>query len=68
LAEKRGFQFILATHSPILMGIENAKLLQITNEQIETIAFEETEHYKILHQFLTNRQAFIGENFLQNHG
>jgi predicted ATPase len=58
-AENRGFQFILATHSPILMGIPNAQILQIADGKIEPIELEDTDHFKITKTFLNNRRAFF---------
>jgi predicted ATPase len=59
--KNRGFQFILATHSPILMGIPASQILQIVDDKILPIALENTEHFKITKAFLTNRAAFFEE-------
>lgn len=52
-------QFIIATHSPILMGYPGATILQIANNRIEAIAYEETEHYIIMKEFINNRKKML---------
>ena len=49
---KNNSQFIIATHSPILMAYPKASILQITEEGIGEVAYRETEHYKLTKQFL----------------
>ena len=45
-------QFIIATHSPILLAYPRAKILQLTEDGIEEIQYEDTEHYKVTKRFL----------------
>lgn len=52
-------QFILATHSPIIMGIPGALLYEITEEEIRPTAYEDTEHYRITHTFLNNPASYL---------
>ncbi len=47
-------QFIIATHSPILMAYPNAIIYKVDEEGFTKIRFEETEHYRITHDFLNN--------------
>jgi predicted ATPase len=54
-------QFIISTHSPILMAYPDAKIYKIDNEGICETSYEETEHYIITRQFLNNRQAMLRE-------
>lgn len=58
-ADNRGFQFIIATHSPLVMGLPGAEILQIAEGKIEPIELEETEHYRITKQFLNDRSLFF---------
>ncbi|MBR7060523.1 MAG: AAA family ATPase [Eubacterium sp.] len=39
-------QFIIATHSPLLMAFPNAEILQFSEKGIEKVKYFETEHYK----------------------
>lgn len=48
-------QFIIATHSPILLACEKAKIYSFDNDTVNTIKYEETEHFKIYKNFLLNR-------------
>jgi predicted ATPase len=47
-------QFIIATHSPILLAYPNAKILQFSDSGIAEITYEETEHYVVTRDFLNN--------------
>lgn len=47
-------QFIIATHSPILMAYPNAKIFLFDSDGCRQISFEETEHYKITRDFLNS--------------
>lgn len=52
-------QFIMATHSPILMAHPNAQIFSFDADRIEEVSYEETTHYKIYKQFFTDRSAFL---------
>ncbi len=52
-------QFIIATHSPILMGIPGALLYEITDNNMEAVEFSNTEHYRITKTFLDNPDAYL---------
>lgn len=47
-------QFIISTHSPILMAFPNAKIYEITDKGIRETTYQETEHYKVTKSFLDN--------------
>lgn len=47
-------QFIIATHSPILLAYPNAKILKFSESGISEISYEETEHYIVTKDFLNN--------------
>lgn len=47
-------QFIIATHSPILMAYPDAVIYQFSSGGIERVAYEDTEHYRITRNFLSN--------------
>jgi predicted ATPase len=53
LIEKRS-QFVVATHSPILLAYPNASILHFDDNGIKPIAYEETEHFKVTRQFLND--------------
>jgi len=47
-------QFIIATHSPILLSYPNAKILQFNDSGIHEVAFEDTDHDALTREFLNN--------------
>lgn len=51
---QQGCQFIIATHSPILLSYPNAKILQFDGSGISEVAYEDTEHYAITRDFLNH--------------
>lgn len=56
-------QFIIATHSPILMAYPGALIYQISDRGIAPIAYEETEHYEVTKAFLTHPETMLSELF-----
>ena len=56
---KANSQFIIATHSPILMAYPNAEILQFTENGIDKVSYRETEHYKITKQFIDTPERMI---------
>lgn len=56
-------QFIIATHSPILMAYPGALIYQIDNSGIYPIKYRDTEHYEITRAFLENPEPLLRELF-----
>ena len=52
-------QFIIATHSPIIMGYPGAMILQISNNGIEVIEYEKTQNYIVMKEFINNRKKML---------
>ncbi|OLL31795.1 AAA family ATPase [Burkholderia sp. SRS-W-2-2016] len=52
-------QFVIATHSPILMAYPDATIYQFGADGIEPIAYEDTEHYRITRDFLANPERML---------
>jgi len=52
-------QFIIATHSPIVMGIPGASLYEIRETEMERVEYRDTEHYRIIKTFLDNPEAYL---------
>lgn len=61
-------QFIIATHSPILMAYPDAWIYQLNAEGIQRVAWQETDHYIITKQFLNNHDRMLGELLADNDG
>lgn len=63
LEQKGMAQFIIATHSPILMAYPNAKIYSFDNDRLIQIEYEETDHYQLTKAFLNNREKFFRNLF-----
>jgi len=56
-----GSQFIIASHSPILLGIPNAEIISFDYGQIHSCAYEETESYQVTKMFIENKEAMLNK-------
>lgn len=56
-------QFIIASHSPILMAYPNAKIYSFDNDNFKQVEYEETDHYQLTKAFLNNREKFFRNLF-----
>ena len=54
-------QFIISTHSPILMTFLGAEVLEITEERIQTVDYRDTEHFLITKRFMDVPEKMVGE-------
>ena len=54
-----GAQFVIATHSPILMAYPNAWIYSLDDEGITRTSYEETEHYQVTRDFLTHYEMML---------
>ncbi|TXD83767.1 AAA family ATPase [Subsaximicrobium wynnwilliamsii] len=52
-------QFIIATHSPMLLAYPNATIYEITENAMQKTALEATEHYNVTKSFLNNPKAYL---------
>lgn len=52
-------QFIIATHSPILLGYPDAWIYQASSHGLERVAWENTDHYQITRGFLNRSQTYL---------
>lgn len=63
---RTGSQFLIATHSPILLGIPNAEILSFDNSSITPCAYEDTESYKVTELFLNHRKQVLRSLFQED--
>jgi predicted ATPase len=56
-------QFIIATHSPILLAYPNATIYSCDDERLTQIDYIQTQHYQITKQFLNNPKLYIKKLF-----
>jgi len=52
-------QFIIATHSPIILGYPDAWIYQTTPSGLERVEYEDTDHFQVTRNFLNRRQTFL---------
>lgn len=52
-------QFIISTHSPILMTFPNAEILEITEDGIHSVDYKDTEHFIITKRFMDAPEKMI---------
>ena len=57
---KQGSQFIIVTHSPILLGIPDAQIVSFNDGTVHNCEYEETESYKVTEMFINNRELLLG--------
>lgn len=58
-----GAQFIIVTHSPVLLGCPEAEILSFDDGKISTCPYEETTSYKLTKDFLNNKNQILSELF-----
>ncbi len=52
-------QIIMATHSPILMGFPDARLLRLTPSGFELTTLRETDPFRLMREFCTDPETFL---------
>jgi predicted ATPase len=60
---KKGSQFIIATHSPILMSYPEATIYEFSDTGVSEILYEETAHFSLTKYFLNNYKAMLKKIF-----
>ncbi|MFC4322944.1 AAA family ATPase [Litchfieldia salsa] len=58
-----GSQFIISTHSPIIMAYPHSKIIQLSEEGVKEVTLEETNHYMIMQQFFEDRDRLFHHLF-----
>jgi len=56
---KQGSQFIISTHSPVLLAYPSSTIYQIDEQGLQEIDYERTETYKISERFLNHRKGML---------
>jgi predicted ATPase len=54
-----GSQFLVSTHSPVLLGYPGARIFSLSEDGIEERAYEDTEQYDLTRSFLADRDRFL---------
>ncbi len=53
-------QFIIATHSPILLAYPDAEIFSFDFSPVRKVTYEETDYFRIYRDFLNNRERYLG--------
>ncbi len=59
MVEQHNAQFIIATHSPILMAYPGAVILSFDQGAVAAVDYDDLEHVNLTRDFLNNREAFL---------
>lgn len=57
--EQKDSQFIIATHSPILMTFPHAQILEFSQDGIKSVDYRDTEHFQITKRFLEDPERML---------
>jgi predicted ATPase len=63
LRECKDAQFIISTHSPVLLGYPRAQIFSFDEGRIHEIEYEQTAPLQIVRRFLSHRESFLQELF-----
>ncbi len=56
---KAGAQFVIATHSPILLAFPRARILSFDTTPVAEVAYDDLEHVMVTRDFLNHRAAYL---------
>ena len=63
LRKHKNAQFIISSHSPVLLGFPDAQIISFDDGQLHEIAYEETAPMQIVRRFVNHRDSFLKELF-----
>ena len=58
-------QFIIATHSPIILAYPSAVILSLDGDRIAPVEYKETNHYKLTRDFLECPERYLRHLFAE---
>lgn len=56
---RRGAQFLISTHSPMLITLPDSEILQFTEGGIERVGYRDTRQYQVTRDFLENPERML---------
>lgn len=59
IGQRGDAQFVIATHSPILLACPEARILSFNRAPIGEIDYEDTDYFQVYRDFLADRDAFL---------
>jgi predicted ATPase len=61
LQKYKDAQFIISTHSPIILGYPDAQILSFDDGEIHEVQYEDTASLKVVREFVNGREKFLEE-------
>ena len=58
---ERDAQFVIATHSPIIMAYPDAIIYEFSASGVRQVAYRDTEHFRVTHAFLNRPEQMLKE-------
>jgi len=59
LVRRGDVQFIIVTHSPIILAFPQSKIYRFDTSPIQRISYEDTDYYQVYRDFLNNRAEYL---------
>ena len=59
MVHEKEAQFIIATHSPILMAFPGAAIISFDKYPLRQVAYDEVEHVALTRDFLKSPERFL---------
>ena len=56
---KQNCQFVICTHSPILMTFPGAEIFELSEQGIQSVSYQQTQHYQLTREFLQNPERLL---------
>jgi predicted ATPase len=60
---EREAQFVIATHSPIIMAYPDSLIYEFSESGLRTVEYRDTEHYRVTRAFLTRPERMLQQLF-----
>ena len=58
-AAEEGAQFVIATHSPILLACPGARIFSFDAPPIHEVTYDDLEHVNVMRDFLNDRERHL---------
>lgn len=65
LKQFKDAQFIISTHSPVLLAYPGAQILSFDEGQVHEVEYEQTGSFQVVRSFLNNRKEFLDQLFAE---
>ncbi|MBN1101839.1 MAG: AAA family ATPase [Deltaproteobacteria bacterium] len=62
MAARGHAQFIVATHSPIILACPGARIYSFNESPVRAVHYEETEHYQIYRDFMADPEGYLSND------